>query len=75
MAAQNLHGRANLKRLFRGLDEEAEELADRLEYGDNESVLAWFRHYYPTVTVRVVNERRWPEFVGLVRDLYDDERD
>ena len=51
----------------------AEELAERLEFGDNESVLAWFRHNFPTATVRVVQERRWPEFVSLVRKLYEGE--
>jgi hypothetical protein len=75
MTAQNLHGRANLKRLFHGLEEEAEELAERLEFGDNESVLAWFRYHYPTVTVRVLKEQRWVEFVALVRGLYEDGRD
>jgi hypothetical protein len=74
MAKQNLRGRANLKRVFRGLEQHAEELAERLEFGDNESVLAWFRHHYPSATVRVVNEQRWPEFIDLVRGLYEDER-
>jgi hypothetical protein len=70
MTLWNTHGCENLRRLFRGLDKEAEELAERLEFGDNESVLAWFRHNYPSATVRVVEERRWPEFVSLVRQLY-----
>jgi hypothetical protein len=74
MTAQNRYGCANLRRLFRGLEEEVEELAERLEFGDNESVLAWFQHHYPSVTVRVVKEQRWTEFVGMVRGLYEDER-
>jgi hypothetical protein len=73
MTAQNPRGRDNLRRLFRGLEREAEELAERLEFGDNESVLAWFQHNYPSATVRVVKERRWSEFVGLVRKLYEGE--
>jgi hypothetical protein len=75
MTALNLHGRANLKRLFRGLEEQADELAERLEFGDNESVFAWFRHHYPSTAVRVVKEQRWAEFVALVRGLYEDGRD
>jgi hypothetical protein len=71
MTTRNRHGRANLQRLFNGLEGKAE----RLEFGDNESVLAWFRHHYPDVTGRVVNEQRWQDFVGLVRELYENEPD
>jgi hypothetical protein len=75
MIKQNPRGRANLRRLFGGLEEEAEELAERLEFGDNESVFAWFQYHYPSATVRVVKERRWTEFIGLIRGLYENERD
>jgi hypothetical protein len=75
MATQNRHGRANLRHLFSGLEDEPEELAERLEFGDNESVLAWFHYHCPSATVRVVSEQRRTEFIGLVRGLYEDERD
>jgi hypothetical protein len=75
MTLQKRHGRANLRRLFGGLEEETEDLAERLEFGDNESVLAWFHYHYPSATVRVINEQRWTEFIGLVRGLYEDEPD
>jgi len=75
MTIQNRPGRAKLRRLFGGLEEEAEELAERLEFGDNESVLAWFQYHYPSATIRVVREQRWMEFIGLVRGLYADDQD
>src|SRR5579862_1802510 len=40
-------GHGNLMRLVGGLEVDAEELAERLEFGDNESILAWFRQRYP----------------------------
>jgi hypothetical protein len=67
---------AGLKQLFHGLaEEEAEELADRLDLGDDESVLAWLLHKYPKNISRVVEAQRWPEFICLLRQLYvDDQR-
>jgi len=65
----------NLTQLCGGLELDAEELAERLQYGDNESVLAWFRLKYPDPINRVVRERRWGEFLSVVRQLYEHDRD
>ena len=70
MTAQRQH--ANLKQLFHGLAaEEAIELAERLEFGDDESVLAWLMHKYPKNISRVVKAQRWPEFICLLRQVYE----
>lgn len=66
------HG--NLTELCGGLEVDAEELAERLEYGDNESVLAWFRRRYPDPIRRVIRERRWGEFLSVVRQLHEQDR-
>jgi hypothetical protein len=71
MTAHNLHGRANLRRLFH--EDEAEELAVLLDSGGNESVWAWFRQNYPNTASRWVKEHRGVDFAALVRGLYESE--
>jgi hypothetical protein len=61
--------------LLRGIGREADELAERLELGDNESVRAWFRHRYPKAMSKIVEEERWAEFISLVREIYQADRD
>jgi hypothetical protein len=68
-------GHGNLMRLVGGLEVDAEELAERPEFGDNESILAWFRRRYPIPIDRLVTERRWGEFLAIIRELYEDDRD
>jgi hypothetical protein len=58
---------------FEGLDEEANDLAERLVRGDDEAVWAWFRQRYPKATKRVSEQRQWREFVSAVREFYTDE--
>lgn len=67
-------GDGNLLRLVGGMEVDAAELAERLEFGDNESILAWFRLKYPAPISRLVRERRWGEFLGAVRELYEADR-
>ena len=64
----------NLRRLVGGTEMDAAELAERLQFGDNESILAWFRERYPIPINRVVKERRWSAFLNIVRELYEDDR-
>jgi len=73
MNARGGHG--NLMRLVGGMEVDAEELAERLEFGDKESILAWFRQRYPAPINRLVSERRWDEFLAIIRELYEDDRD
>jgi hypothetical protein len=73
MTAQRQH--SSLKTLFHGLaEEDAEELAERLDFGDDESVLAWLVHKYPKNIRRVVEAQRWPEFICLLRQVYEDDQ-
>jgi len=58
---------------FEGLDEEANDLAERLTTGDDESVWAWFRQRYPKATKRVSEGRQWRQFVTAVREFYAEE--
>lgn len=53
-----------------GLDEEAEDLMQRLVLGDDESVWAWFQQRYPVATQRVSKGRTWRHFVRAMRDCY-----
>jgi len=55
---------------FEGLDEEANDLAERIVTGDDEAVWAWFRQRYPKATSRFSNEWLWREFVAAVREYY-----
>jgi len=48
---------------------EAIELADRLELGDAESVRAWFKHHYPTVIGRVIENGDLDDFISSVREI------
>ena len=59
---------------FEGLDEEANDLAERLATGDDEAVWAWFRQRYPKATTRVSKDRQWRQFVSAVREFYADDR-
>ena len=70
MAATNQRA---IEAFFEGLDEEANDLAERLVNGDDESVWAWFRQRYPKATSHVARERKWREFVTAVREYYADE--
>jgi hypothetical protein len=74
MTTDNRRGCTSLRRLFRCLEDEAEDLAERLEFGDKESVLAWFHYHYPNAVVRVVDEQRWDSFVALIRVFYESGR-
>jgi hypothetical protein len=70
MAARNQRA---IDAFFEGLDEEANDLADRLVNGDDEAVWAWFRQRYPKATSHVAKERRWRDFVTAVREYYAEE--
>jgi hypothetical protein len=58
---------------FEGLDEEANELAERLVYGDDEAVWAWFQRRYPSAMSHVSRAGQWRDFVTAVREFYTDE--
>jgi hypothetical protein len=58
---------------FEGLDEEANELAERLVYGDDEAVWAWFQRRYPNAMSHVSRAGQWRDFVTAVREFYTEE--
>jgi hypothetical protein len=58
---------------FEGLDEEANDLAERLVYGDDEAVWAWFQRRYPNAMTHVSRAGQWRDFVTAVRECYTDE--
>jgi hypothetical protein len=58
---------------FEEVDEDANDLAERLQTGDDESVFAWFQQRYPKAMDRVSKKRQWREFVAAVRDFYTDQ--
>ena len=67
MAARNQRA---IDAFFEGLQEEANDLAERLVTGDDEAVWAWFRQRYPKAARRVAKKRQWREFVTAVRQYY-----
>jgi len=62
-----------IRAFFSGLDEEADDLMQRLSLGDDESVWAWFRQRYPKATQRVAKGRAWRDFVRAMREFYRSE--
>jgi hypothetical protein len=72
-SAANRRNQRAIDAFFEGLDEEANDLAERLVNGDDEAVWAWFRQRYPKATSRVSKERQWREFVTAIREYCADE--
>jgi hypothetical protein len=64
-----------LHSFFEGLEEEAQDLADRIVNGDDEAVWAWFRQRYPKAAGRVLKDRQWRQFVSAVREYYEEEEE
>src|SRR5579862_3189513 len=62
-----------IRAFFSGLDDEADDLMQRLSLGDDESVWAWFRQRYPKATQRVAKGRAWRDFVRAMREFYRSE--
>jgi hypothetical protein len=62
-----------IEAFFEGLDEEAQDLAERLVCGDDEAVWAWFQRRYPNAMSHVSRAGQWREFVTAVREFYTGE--